>query len=118
VADHGEPLGVDLYDLLTAGEADLPAVANVYADAVKKVNDAAGASSHAMSRPEYFGADPVLPAWTTLKDIALGFLSQTQKNVTDTGTAVVMAVGLYAYHDTAARDKLNSLRQVYGEPHP
>jgi hypothetical protein len=120
VPDSGEALGADLYKLLVVGKDDLPSVAAIYGEAVQMFGNTAKVAADAMRRPEYFGGSlgRVHDSWMALRDTVNRFLSDTQGSLDDTGHALVLAVGAYEASDTVARDKLRSLRQQNGEPHP
>lgn len=117
--DHGEELGADLYKLLVVGQQDLPSIAEIYHESVADLDAAGGQAGAAMNRPAFFGGGgggPVQEAWSALEQTVQHLLKETASNLDDTGHALVLAVNAYAAADGAARDKLNSLRSVNGEP--
>ncbi|MEU7145974.1 hypothetical protein ABZ942_41490 [Nocardia sp. NPDC046473] len=112
MGDSGKRFGVDLYELEQAAKADFPQIALDYSIAIGSCNSVSDRLAQALERPAYFGGStqgPVYDAYHALHATVLGFLTDTQKNLEDTATALDKAAQYFAGSDREAGDEMNRL---------
>lgn len=121
MAPHGKDFAVDLYELDIAAKDDLPTVADIYQDAIGKLNRVADGLSNAMRRPAHFGGDtlgPVHQSYVGLQKASEKLLKETRRNLDDTAKELGETVKLYAKADNEANQEFQKLLSRRGKPHP
>ncbi|MFD6156117.1 hypothetical protein ACFWF7_24275 [Nocardia sp. NPDC060256] len=117
MGDSGKRLGVDLYELEQAAKGDFPQIALDYSIAIGSCNSVADGLAQVLERPAYFGGStqgPVYDAYRALHTTVVGFLTDTQKNLEDTATALDKAAQYFAGIDREAGDEMN--RRMHDDP--
>ncbi|WP_405163234.1 hypothetical protein OG203_44425 [Nocardia sp. NBC_01499] len=112
MGDSGKRFGVDLYELEQAAKGDFPQIALDYSIAIGSCNSVSDGLAQVLERPVYFGGSaqgPVYDAYRALHATVLGFLTDTQKNLEDTATALDKAAQYFAGTDREAGDEMNRL---------
>ncbi|BCJ44413.1 hypothetical protein GCM10010168_12270 [Actinoplanes ianthinogenes] len=114
-------LGVDLYDLLTAGKDNYPSVAYQYAQALAPIDATERGLSYAFQRPDVFGGGafgPVYQPWRDLRDALAAVLAETRTNLLGVAEVCCMAVKVYQETDDEAAAAFQSVLATRGMPEP
>lgn len=111
----GREFGADLYRIWLVGKKHLPTVADSLAETRGKVLRSELGDA-AFRRPDVFGGGlgPAHQAIADLREQLSRMLDETSTNMHLTGDALVLAADAYAASDTAARDRLNEMRNGAG----
>jgi hypothetical protein len=114
-------LGVDLYNLLTAGKDNYPSVAYQYAQALQSIDATERGLSYAFQRPDVFGGGtfgPVYQPWCDLRDAIAAALSETRTNLLGVAEVLCMAVKAYQETDEEAAAAFQKVLSERPEPQP
>src|SRR5262249_9738207 len=100
VTDHGRDLGVDLYQLHLMATRDLPELVEQYDIALLGLLNAP-ANPQLFSRPEVFGGEhgTLFVPWADLCGDIRECVSQSAAGLSDTATALLAAVQVFANAD-------------------
>ncbi|GIF12390.1 hypothetical protein [Actinoplanes teichomyceticus] len=114
-------LGVDLYNLWTAGKDNYPSVAYQYTEALRSIDATEPGLAYAFRRPEVFGGGacgPVYQPWRDLRDGLAAVLGETRANLLGVADVLCMAVRTYQETDDEAAAAFRAVLGERGEPLP
>jgi hypothetical protein len=114
-------LGVDLYNLLSAGKDNYPSVASQYAQALQLIDATERGLNYAFQRPDVFGGGtfgPVYQPWRDLRDAVAAALGETRTNLLGVAEVLCMAVKQYQETDEEAAAAFRAVLDRRHDPQP